>query len=116
MATLFRPLDDPTVDPAVKRSPMAARDPAAAPTKPALGPVSSREWAGYAVWGILAAIVTAFELLAWRGRDIPFPTISETAFNLQTRHNWTAMPILAGLAVLAARITFYPWPFRRPES
>lgn len=112
MAALIRPLTEPEV----KRSPMTARDPSVAPTPPQLGPVSRREWIGYAVWGTLAVIVTLFELLAWQDADIPFPTISETAFNLQTRHNWTAMPMLAGLAVLGARIVFYPWPFRRPES
>jgi hypothetical protein len=112
MATLIRPATPPEV----KRSPMAARDPTLKRDEPDVGPVSRREWSGYIVWGILAVIVTAFELLAWRGTNIPFPTLSETAGNLQARHNWTAMPILAGLVVLGARIVFYPWPFREAES
>ncbi len=112
MAALIRPAQEPEV----KRSPMASRDPTLARDQPEVGPVSRREWSGYIVWGILAVIVTVFELLAWRGANIPFPTLSETAGNLQARHNWTAMPILAGLVVLGARIVFYPWPFRRAES
>ena len=110
------PLTRPATSPEVKRSPMASRDPTRAQDQPEVGPVSRREWTGYIVWGILAVIVTVFELLAWRGTNIPFPTLSETAGNLQARHNWTAMPILAGLVVLGARIVFYPWPFRRAES
>ena len=112
MAALIRPATPPEV----KRSPMAARDPTLARDEPDVGPVSRREWAGYVIWGILAVIVTVFELLAWRGTDIFFPTLSETAGNLQARHNWTAMPILAGLVVLGARIVFYPWPFGKAES
>lgn len=103
--------------PTVKRSPMAARDPSLAPEPPALGPVSRREWRGYIVWGILAVVVAVFELTAaFDGDKTPWPTLSETTGNLQRRHEWTAMPILAGLAVLGARIVFYPWPFRDPES
>src|SRR5829696_6890794 len=63
---------------------MAARDPTLERDEPDVGPVSRREWAGYIVWGILAVVVTAFELLAWRGTDIPFPTLSETAGNLRS--------------------------------
>jgi hypothetical protein len=87
MATLIRPVTPPEV----KRSPMAARDPTLARDEPDVGPVSRREWAGYIVWGILAVVITTFE-------------------------NWTAMPILAGLVVLGARVVFYPWPFREAES
>ena len=113
MAALIREATEPEV----KRSPMAARDPSQAPEAPEVGPVSGREWRGYLVWGFLAVVVTAFELTAFFDGDAtPWPTLSETAGNLQARHNWTAMPILAGLAVLGARIVFYPWPFRKPES
>ena len=75
MATLIRPATPPEV----KRSPMAARDPTLAQDQPDVGPVTRREWRGYIVWGILAGIVTVFELLAWRETNIPFPTLSETA-------------------------------------
>lgn len=104
-------------EPAVKRSPMAARDPTLAPEPPPLEAVTRREWRGYILWGSLAVVVAVFELLAaFDGDNTPWPTLSETAGNLQRRHEWTAMPILAGLAVLGARIVFYPWPFRKPES
>ena len=113
MAALTRPATEPEI----KRSPLAARDPSLAPERVELGPVTSREWRGYIVWGLLAVVVTAFELRAFLDGDAtPWPTLSESAGNLQARHNWTAMPILAGLVVLGARIVFYPWPFRRPES
>jgi hypothetical protein len=100
------------------QSPMSAPvpgEPPASVTPPAPS-VTRREWIGYLVWGTLAVIVTVFELLAWLDKSTYFPTISETAGNLQARHNWTAMPILAGLTVLGARIVFYPWPFSRSES
>jgi hypothetical protein len=104
-------------EPIVKRSPMAARDPSLAPEPPALGAVTRREWRGYILWGVLAVVVAAFELTAaFDGDWTPWPTLSETAGNLQERHHWTAMPILAGLTVLGARIVFYPWPFKEPES
>lgn len=113
MAALTRPATEPEV----KRSPMTARDPSLGPELPDIGPVSRREWRGYIIWGILAVIVAAFELTAFLDGDAtPWPTLSETAGNLQARHNWTAMPILAGLTVLGARIVFYPWPFRKAES
>ena len=110
-------LSRPAVEPEVKRSPMTARDPKVAPAVADVGPVSRREWSGYIVWGLLAIVVAVFELVAFFDGDAtPWPTLSETAGNLQARHNWTAMPILAGLSVLGARIVFYPWPFRKPES
>jgi hypothetical protein len=110
-------LTRPATEPKVKRSPMAARDPAAAPEQVDVCAVSGREWSGYIVWGLLAVLIASFELIAFFDGDAtPWPTLSETAGNLQARHNWTAMPILAGLAVLGARIVFYPWPFRKPES
>ena len=113
MAALTRPASEPEI----KRSPIAARDPREAPQAVDVGPVSRREWTGYVVWGLLAAVVAAFELTAFvDGEATPWPTLSESAGNLQARHNWTAMPILAGLVVLGARVVFYPWPFRKPES
>jgi len=112
MASLIREAEQPTV----KRSPMAARNPELAPEEPELGAVSSREWRGYLIWGVLAVLVATFELTAaFDGDATPWPTLSRTAGNLQRDHHWTAMPILGGLAVLAARIVFYPWPFRQAE-
>ena len=99
-----------------EQAPISAPDPLTAQLTVDPGPVTRREWTGYAVWGVLAVIVTVFELLAFLDADMPFPTLSETAGNLQARHNWTAMPILGGLAVLGARIVFYPWPFKKAES
>ena len=110
-------LTRPARSAAPAQSPMSAPNPWQPESSvEAAGAVTKREWTGYLVWGTLAVIVTVFELLAFLDADMPFPTLSETAGNLQARHNWTAMLILAGLAVLGARIVFYPWPFRSSES
>jgi hypothetical protein len=72
---------------------------------------------GYLVWGVLALFVALFELLAAFDDDnTPWPTLSRTTGNLQDDYPVTAIPILAGLVVLGARIVFYPWPNRRSES
>jgi hypothetical protein len=110
-------LTRPATEPEVKRSPMAARDPKVPPAAVDAGPVTRREWSGYVVWGALGVVVALFEFVAFVDGDAtPWPTLSKTAGTLQAHHNWTAIPILAGLVVLAARIVFYPWPFRTPES
>ena len=70
MATLIRPATPPEV----KRSPMASRDPTVAQDQPEVGPVIRREWRGcYIVWGILAVIVTVFELARLAGDEHPVP-------------------------------------------
>jgi hypothetical protein len=51
------------------------------------------------------------ELLAVFGRSfMPFPGLTRTATNLEARLPWVAMVILAGMAVLAVHLVFYPWP------
>jgi hypothetical protein len=81
------------------------------------GALDRREIRGYILWGFLAVVVAVFELLAaYDGDATPWPTLSSTAGTLQDHHHWTALPILGGLVVLTARIVFYPWPYRNPES
>jgi hypothetical protein len=78
---------------------------------------TGRELWGYLVWGVLALFVALFELLAAFDDDnTPWPTLSRTTGNLQDDYPVTAIPILAGLVVLGARIVFYPWPNPRSES
>jgi hypothetical protein len=66
---------------------------------------------GYIVWGAIAVLVLVPELVAIFGRRFaPFPGIARTATNLEARVPWLAMVFLAGLAILAVHIVFYPWP------
>ncbi len=71
---------------------------------------------GYIVWGCLAAIVVATEITAWVGTTrLRLPSIAATAADLQARWPWVATIILAGMAVLAVHLVFYPWPDLRTE-
>jgi hypothetical protein len=66
---------------------------------------------GYVMWGSVAVLILIPELLAVFGRSFtPFPGIARTATNLEARWPWAAMIILAGLAILAVHLVFYPWP------
>jgi hypothetical protein len=66
---------------------------------------------GYIVWGCLAAIVVATEIMAWASKPWwQLPSIAATAADLQARWPWLATIILAGMAVLAVHLVFYPWP------
>jgi hypothetical protein len=66
---------------------------------------------GYVVWGVVTAAVVVPELVAiFGGRFAPFPGLARTATNLEARVPWLAMLFLAGLAILAVHIVFYPWP------
>ena len=66
---------------------------------------------GYIVWGALGAIVIATEVMAKIGSTwLRLPSIAATAADLQARWSWLATIILAGMAVLAVHLVFYPWP------
>jgi hypothetical protein len=66
---------------------------------------------GYIVWGCLAAIAVATEIMAWASKPWwQLPSIAATAADLQARWPWLATIILAGMAVLAVHLVFYPWP------
>ena len=69
------------------------------------------ETLGYVVWGAVGLVVLVPELVAIFGRQFaPFPGLARTATNLEARMPWLAMVFLAGLAILAVHIVFYPWP------
>jgi hypothetical protein len=71
----------------------------------------SEQDVGYIVWGALAALVIITEVTAWLGKDwLRLPTIAATGADLQARFPWAATIILAGMAVLAVHLVFYPWP------
>lgn len=66
---------------------------------------------GYIVWGCLAAIVIVTEVMAKIGSTwLRLPSMAATAADLQARWPWVATIILAGMAVLAVHLVFYPWP------
>ncbi len=78
--------------------------------------IVSKQDLGYVVWGALAAIAVATEITAWLGKDwLRLPTIAATAADLQARFPWAATIILAGMAVLAVHLVFYPWPDLPPR-
>jgi hypothetical protein len=71
---------------------------------------------GYIVWGALGAIVVATEVMAWLDKTwLRLPSIAKTAADLQARMPWLATIILAGMAVLAVHLVFYPWPDLPPR-
>ena len=66
---------------------------------------------GYVCWGAFAVAVLIPEILAYFGKSfVPFPGIARTATNLEARAPWVALVFLAGLAILAVHLVFYPWP------
>jgi hypothetical protein len=66
---------------------------------------------GYIVWGAFAIAVAIPELIAYFGKSFaPFPGVARTAANLEARWPLAAVVILAGLAILAVHLVFYPWP------
>ena len=72
---------------------------------------------GYIVWGSLAAIVVATEIMAWLGKTwLRLPSVARTTADVQARLPWAATFILAGMAVLAVHLVFYPWPDLPPPQ
>lgn len=81
-----------------------------------IDPMPSREKWGYVFWGTLGAFILTTEAIAafWSGFWVP--TLSGTTGQLERQHDWVKLIVLGGITVLAARITFYPWPFRRVDD
>jgi hypothetical protein len=51
------------------------------------------------------------ECLAYFGKSFtPFPGAARTAANLAARWPLASVIVLAGLAILAVHLVFYPWP------
>jgi hypothetical protein len=66
---------------------------------------------GYICWGAFLAAVLIPEALAYFGKSfVPFPGVARTTANLEARYPVLAVVILAGLAILAVHLVFYPWP------
>jgi hypothetical protein len=66
---------------------------------------------GYLVWGLFALCGVMPVCLAYFGKSCtPFPGAARAAANLEARWPLAPMIVLAGLAILAVHLVFYPWP------
>jgi hypothetical protein len=102
------------------------REPAPTPTEasPLLAPgeavprkpLDARELWGYVFWGSLGAFILTTEALAAFWSGFPIPTLSWTVGQLELHHHWFKLIVVGGLVVIATRITFYPWPFKRLDD
>ena len=104
--------EQPTVQQAPISTPYSEMDKIATPT----GRPAGRMLLGYIVWGSLGAVIAIIELLAAINSDwTPWPTLSSTVGNLEHDHTWVGIFVAGGIAVLAVRILFYPWPNKKPD-
>lgn len=81
-----------------------------------VGPLNAREAWGYVFWGLLGTFILVTEALAAFWSGFPIPTISWTTGQLEQHHHWFKLIVVGGLTLIATRITFYPWPFRRLDD
>jgi hypothetical protein len=95
----------------VDGSPIAAARPSSPPP-----PADRRELWGYVFWGALGAFILTTETLAAFWSGFPIPTISWTIGQLELHHTWFKLIVVGGLTLVATRITFYPWPFRKLDD
>jgi hypothetical protein len=73
---------------------------------------SDRYVVGYVLYGLIAVfwVLVPTILAYWFKKDVPFPPLSTTLGYLERRWHVVAVLVLAGLAVLALHLAFYPWP------
>jgi cytochrome bd-type quinol oxidase subunit 2 len=64
------------------------------------------------LFGILVPGLLAF----WINRIVGFPTLFFTIAKLRHRLHFVAVVLVAGLAILAVHLAFYPWPDLLRES
>lgn len=103
--------------PPVGAEPPAARvRPLPAQIEKPLGPLTGRETWGYVFWGSLAAAILVTEAIAAFWNGFPVPTISGTTGRLEREHHWVKLIVLGGIVLLATRIVFYPWPYRKVDD
>jgi hypothetical protein len=81
-----------------------------------VGPLEAREKWGYVFWGILGTLILLTEALAAFWSGFPIPTISWTTGQIEQNHHWFKLIVVAGITLIAFRITFYPWPFKRLDD
>lgn len=73
---------------------------------------SDRYVVGYVLYGLIGVfwVLVPTILAYWFRKDVPFPPLSTTIGYLERRWHVVAVLVLAGLAVLALHLAFYPWP------
>ncbi len=79
-------------------------------------PIPAREVWGYVFWGVLGGCILTTEALAAFWNGFPIPTISGTTGHLEQHFHWFKLIVVGSLVLIATRITFYPWPFRRLDD
>jgi hypothetical protein len=102
--------------PQVQQSPISHPLPELGPVPTPTGRPGGRMLLGYIVWGSIGAVIAVIELLAAIDSDAtPWPTLSSTVGGLQRDHSWVGIFVLGAIVVLAVRILFYPWPYKKPD-
>jgi hypothetical protein len=79
-------------------------------------PLDAREIWGYVFWGALGVFILTTEALAAFWSGFPIPTLSWTTGQLEQHHHWFKLVVVASLVLIATRVTFYPWPFKRLDD
>jgi hypothetical protein len=79
-------------------------------------PMPEREMWGYVFWGLLGAFILVTETLAAFWSGFPIPTISWTTGQLELHNHWFKLVVVGSLVLIATRIVFYPWPYRRLDD
>jgi hypothetical protein len=107
---------DTQAPPAGAGPPPGPLRPLPAQAAPLEAPLTRREIWGYVFWGSLATAILVTEAIAAFWNGFPVPTISGTTGHLEHEHHWVKLIVLGGIVLLATRIIFYPWPYRRLDD
>jgi hypothetical protein len=102
--------------PQVQQAPISTPRPELGPESTEAGKLTPRVLLGYIVWGTLGAVVGIIELLAAFDKEPLWHTLSSTVGGLQEDHSWVGIFVLGGIVVIAVRILFYPWPYKKPDA
>ncbi len=100
----------------VQQAPISGPRPDLPPESIQAGPLTKRDVLGYVVWGSLGVVIAVFECLAAFDATTPWPTLSSTVGQLERDHSWVGIFVLGGIVVLAMRVLFYPWPYKKPDA
>jgi hypothetical protein len=72
---------------------------------------------GYVLYGLIAVlwVILPSCLAYWAGKDVAFPTLFRTAYDLERRLRILAVALLALLVALLIHLALYPWPAIIPD-
>lgn len=73
---------------------------------------SSKYLVGYVIYGLIAIalLIIPNAMAFWWAKEVPFPTLYRTLYELDKRSHSAVIVVLAGLVVLAIHLVAYPWP------